>query len=69
MTNPIEVIINTEQGVRVSASDWQGDKGAWLHLMQSGWSMGLYFSRSETQLLIKTLQSILNQQTKEDDNA
>jgi len=62
-------LIKTDQGIRVSVSDWQGDKGVWLHLMQNGWSTGTYFSQWETKLLIAALQHTLNQQTKEDDNA
>jgi hypothetical protein len=58
-------LINTEQGIRVSVSDWQRDKGVWLHLMQNGWSTGTYFSHSEAKLLIAALQYTLNQQTKE----
>jgi len=69
MTTTTNTLINTEQGIRVSVSDWQGDKGAWLHLIQNGWSAGFYFSRSETKLLIAALQYTLNQQTKEDENA
>jgi hypothetical protein len=68
MTTKINMTMNTEQGIRVSVSEWQGDKGAWLHLMQAGWSNGLYFSRSEVKLLITTLQATLNL-IKEDDNA
>ena len=58
-------LIHTEQGIRVSVSDWQGDKGVWLHLQQNGWSTGTYFSHSEAKLLIAALQYTLDQQTKE----
>ena len=68
MATKINMTMNTEQGIRVSVSEWQGDKGAWLHLIQGGWSNGLYFSRSEVKLLITTLQATLNL-TKEEDNA
>jgi hypothetical protein len=68
MTTQINMTMNTEQGIRVSVSEWQGDKGAWLHLIQNGWSAGMYFSRSETKLLITALQATLNL-NKEGDNA
>jgi hypothetical protein len=68
MTTKINMTMNTEQGIRLSVSEWQGDKGAWLHLMQAGWSNGIYLSRSETNLLITALKATLNL-NKEDDNA
>jgi len=55
----IETIIKTEDGVRVSVSDWDSG-GAWLHLQGRGATMSAVLTRDEAQQLVNGLQAILN---------
>ena len=55
----IETIIKTEDGVRVSVSDWDSG-GAWLHLQGRGASMNAVLTREEAQQLVAGLQAVLN---------
>lgn len=57
--NETEVVIKTEDGVRVSASNYDAD-GAWLHLQGRGASMNAVLTRDEAQRLVAGLQAILN---------
>jgi hypothetical protein len=54
-----EVVIKTEDGVRVSVSDWD-DGGAWLHLQRFNGSMSAMLTRDEAQRLVAGLQAVLN---------
>jgi hypothetical protein len=54
-----EVVIKTEDGVRVSVSDWDSG-GAWLHLQGRGASMNAVLTRDEAQRLVAGLQAVLN---------
>ena len=58
MTNEIETIINTEDGVRLSISAWD-DGGAWLHLMLNGGTAYTPLTRGEAQQLLAGLQAVL----------
>lgn len=57
--NETEVVIKTEDGLRVSASNWDED-GAWLHLQGRGATMSAVLTRDEAQRLVAGLQAILN---------
>jgi len=59
MNKDIETIIKTEDGLRVSASNWD-EGGAWLHLQGRGASMNAVLTRDEAQQLVDGLQAILN---------
>ena len=58
MKQEIETTISTENGVRVSVSDWD-DNGAWLYLQGRGASMSAVLTRTEAQQLMAGLQEIL----------
>ena len=55
----IETVIKTEEGLRVSASNWD-EGGAWLHLRSPAASMSAVLTRDEAQRLVAGLQAILN---------
>ena len=58
MSEEIETIIKTEDGVRLSVSEWD-DGGAWLHLtMRSGFAHAV-LTRNEAKQLMSGLQAIL----------
>ena len=57
--NETEVVIKTEDGVRVSVSDWDSG-GAWLHLQGRGATMSAVLTREEAQQLVAGLQAVLN---------
>ena len=54
-----EVVIKTEDGVRVSVSDWDSG-GAWMHLQGRHGSMSAMLTRDEAQRLVAGLQAVLN---------
>ena len=58
MSNEIEVVVNTQEGVRVSISEWD-DGGAWLHLQGRHSTMSSVLTRDEAQQLLAGLQAIL----------
>jgi hypothetical protein len=60
MTNEIETIVSTQEGAKISVSDW--DDGAWLHLQVRGGSAYATLTRSEAQQLLAGLQLILAQE-------
>ena len=58
MREEIETTFRTEDGVRVSVSEWD-DGGAWLHLSLRGSTAHASLTRAEAQQLIDGLQAIL----------
>ena len=58
MNNEIETSIKTEDGVRISVSEWD-DNGAWMYLQGRGASMSAVLTRDEAQQLLAGLQAIL----------
>ncbi len=58
MEQEIETVINTEHGVRVNVSEWDGDS-AWLYLAGRNASMSTVLTRAEAQALVAGLQEIL----------
>ena len=61
MTNEIETVIKTQEGVKVSVDSWD-EGGAWLHLQVRGGSAYAALTRSEAQQLLVGLQLILAQE-------
>lgn len=61
MSNEIETTIKTEEGVRVSVSEWD-DGGAWLHLSLRSSTAHAVLTRSEAEQLLAGLQAILNKE-------
>ena len=59
MREEIETTITTEDGVRVSVSEWD-DGGAWLHLSMRGSTAHAALTRAEAQQLLEGLQAVLN---------
>jgi hypothetical protein len=58
MTNKIETVIKTEDGVRVSIDAWD-DGGAWIGLQMRGGSAYAVLTRSEAEQMLAGLQLIL----------
>jgi hypothetical protein len=58
MTEEIETIIRTEDGIRLVATEWD-DGGAWLNLRTNGANMSAVLTRAEVQQLMEGLQAIL----------
>lgn len=58
MTNEIEVIIKTEDGVRVSIDTWDNG-GAWLHMSMRHGTAAAVLTREEAQKLLAGLQAVL----------
>lgn len=58
MTQEIETIIQTEDGIRVSVSEWD-EGGAWLHLSQRSGTSHAVLTRAEAEQLLAGLQAIL----------
>jgi hypothetical protein len=58
MTEEIEAIITTEDGIRIVATDWDYG-GAWLNLRTNGASMSAVLTRAEAERLVVGLQAIL----------
>jgi hypothetical protein len=61
MTNEIETVIKTEDGVRVSIDSWD-DGGAWIGLQMRGGSAYAVLTRSEAEQMLAGLQAILAQE-------
>ena len=61
MTNEIETIIKTEDGVRVSIDSWDNG-GAWIGLQVRGGSAYAFLTRSEAEQMLAGLQAILAQE-------
>ena len=61
MSEELETIISTEEGVRVSVSEWD-DGGAWLHLSMRGSTAHAALTRAEAEQLLAGLQAILAKQ-------
>ena len=61
MKTEIETTFRTEDGVRVSVSDWD-DGGAWISLQLRGASANAVLTRNEAQQLLAGLQEILAQE-------
>ena len=59
MKEEIETTITTEDGVRVSVTEWD-DGGAWLHLSMRGSTAHAALTRAEAQQLLEGLQAVLN---------
>ena len=59
MREEIETTITTEDGVRVSVSEWD-DGGAWLHLSMRGSTAHAALTRTEAQQMLDGLLAILN---------
>jgi hypothetical protein len=62
MTNEIETVIHSEDGVRVSIDAWD-EGGVWLSLQRRGASMHTTFTREEAEKIMIGLQAILAQET------
>jgi len=60
MTTDIETIIHTEDGVRVSVSDY--DKGVWLHLGLRHGTVYAVLTREEAKRMLEGLQAILEKE-------
>ena len=58
MTQEIETIIQTEDGIRLSVAEWD-DGGAWLRLSANQGSMFTALTRSEALELLQGLQAVL----------
>jgi hypothetical protein len=58
MTNEIETVIKTKDGVRVSIDTWDNG-GAWLHLSMSHGTASAILTRSEAEQLLAGLQAVL----------
>jgi len=58
MANEIEVIIKTQDGVRVSIDSWD-EGGAWLHLSMRHGTAAAVLTREEAQKLLAGLQAVL----------
>jgi hypothetical protein len=58
MSEEIETIIKTEDGVRLSVSEWD-DGGAWLHLSMRSGSAHAVLTSKEAEQLLAGLQAIL----------
>ena len=58
MSEEIETTIYTEDGIRVSVSEWD-EGGAWLHLSQRGGTSHAVLTRAEAEQLLAGLQAIL----------
>jgi hypothetical protein len=58
MANEIEVIIKTEDGVRVSIDTWDNG-GAWLHMSMRHGTAAAVLTREEAQKLLAGLQAVL----------
>lgn len=56
-----ETTIYTEEGVRVSVSEWD-EGGAWLHLSMRGSTAHATLTRSEAEQLLAGLQKILTKE-------
>ena len=61
MSDEIETTIHTEEGVRVSVSEWD-DGGAWLHLSMRCGTSHAALTRAEAEQLLAGLQAILAKQ-------
>ena len=61
MANEIETTITTQEGNRVSVSEWD-DGGAWLHLSLRGSTAHAVLTRSEAEQLLAGLQAVLNKE-------
>lgn len=60
MKSKFETVIYTANGVRLSASEWEGG-GAWLHLMFPGATASAVLNRDEAQRLIGALQKAMDE--------
>jgi hypothetical protein len=58
MTEEIETTLSTENGVRVTVSEWDEDS-VWLYLAGRGASMSTVLTRTEALALVAGLQEIL----------
>ena len=61
MTNEIQTVIKTEDGVRVSIDSWD-EGGAWIGLQMRGGSAYAVLTRSEAEQMLAGLQAILAQE-------
>ena len=61
MSNEIETIIKTEEGVRISIDSWD-EGGAWLHLSMRHGTASAVLTRSEAEQLLAGLQAVLAQE-------
>ena len=61
MTNEIETIVSTQEGAKISVSEWD-DGGAWLHLQVRGGSAYATLTRAEAEQLLAGLQLLLAQE-------
>jgi hypothetical protein len=61
MSQEIETIISTENGVRISVAEWD-DGGVWLSLINRGSSAYTPLTRAEADQLLAGLQAILSKE-------
>lgn len=54
----VQTVIYTQEGVRISADQWDGD-GLWLSLQGQGASMYTTLNRAEAEQLLANLQAVL----------
>ena len=58
MKTEIETVIRTEEGIRVSVSEWD-ESGVWLSLQARHGSSHVIFNRAEAEQLLAGLQTVL----------
>ena len=59
MKTEIETVIRTEEGIRVSVSEWYESR-VWLYLQARHGSSHVIFNRAETEQLLAGLKAILD---------
>ena len=59
MTEEIETIVRTEDGIRISVDAWD-DGGSYMHFITRHGSMGIPLTRAEAQQILAGLQAALN---------
>jgi hypothetical protein len=57
MSDKIQTVINTKEGVRMSIEDM--DDGVWIHMQRRGGTAYVSLTRSEAQQLLAGLQAVL----------
>lgn len=57
MSDKIQTVINTKEGVRMSVEDM--DDGVWIHMQRRGGTAYVSLTRSEAQQLLAGLQAVL----------
>jgi hypothetical protein len=57
----METVIKTEEGTKVSVSQWD-DGGAWLHLAMRHGTSYVVLTRNEAQQMLAGLQAVLSEE-------